>query len=506
MTPSADDLRLLKSHSKKVRMTIKLFDSITYQEVENITGNVVSASYDKTYDSDIRVTCSLTLSIPNKNNINLDFEKTWNKRMVELYCGIYDQHKKAWREYSLGRMLMVSGSTTFDAVNQTIKLSLVDLMASMTESRGSQVGSDTHIPATEQGTNVRNVLISIINEFATFKRYDICQFDDTIPYDLDFGNGIYPIEMLRKILSLFPYYEMFYDANGIFTVQKIPTRIEDPIDIGAHVIDECLISESKESNFSDIKNTTEIWGRELDCDYAAVSCIQSNSTYSVTIDQSFTTYEDGETYAVYPNADSVSGQKMKIQDLAEYKIYTVSGIEQYTEIPAGAMKANTAYVIRYFAQKFILVGEFQIRCIVQEITETPSANAQQYYKEQNNCEYVQWVVNPDSTYACTLAPSTGRIIGEIKQVLNSGEYADIYSLDLAYERARYENWRKCRLQDKVTIQSILIPWIDINQKIQYTSPTTGEVGTWIVQSISFNFEDWTMDVTASRFYPSYPWE
>lgn len=505
MTPTRQDIELLKSHNKKIRMTIKLFDSVTYQEIDNITGNVVSASYDKTYNSDIRATCSLTISIPNKRNINLDFEKTWNKRMVELYCGIYDFKTSTWREYSLGRMLMESGKTTYNGTTQQISLNLVDLMASLTESRGSQIGSDTHIPATSTGTSVRNVLISIIGEFATFKRYNICEFEDTIPYDLDFGNGIYPIEMLKKILDLFPYYEMFYDEEGIFTVQPIPTKVEDPIDIDKYILDECLISEGKENNFSNIKNTTEIWGKELDCDYAAVSCVQSESTYNVTIDSSFTAYVDGETYAVYPNANSVAQQKMNIQNLGAYKIYKMNGAGIYVEIEAGAMKANTAYCIRYFQNKFVLVGELQIRCIVQEIVEEPSTEAKAYYKSQNNCENVEWVINPISPYACTLAPTTGRIIGEIKQVLDDGEYADIYSTELAYERARYENWLKCRLQDTTTIEAILIPWINVNQKIQYTSPITGELGTWIVQSISFNFENWTMDVTASRFYPNYPW-
>jgi hypothetical protein len=298
---------------------------------------------------------------------------------------------------------------------------------------------------------------------------------------------------------------MFYDEEGIFTVQKIPTKVEDPIDIGREIIDECLISEGKESNFSEIRNTTEIWGKELECDYTAVSCVQSNETYNVTIDSSFVAYVDGDTYAVVPNADSVLNQKINIQSLGAYKVYNMSGAGTYTEIPVGAMKAGMAYSIRYTQSKFVLVGELQVRCIVQEIIAMPSEAAKQYYKEQNNCNNVEWVVNPDSTYACTIAPTTGRITGEIKQVLSDGDYADIYSTDLAFERARYENWLKCRLQDRVSFEAILIPWIDINQKIQYTSPITGDVGTWIVQSVSYDFENWTMSVAASRFYPSYPW-
>lgn len=504
MTPTLKDLELLKSHNKRVRMRIRLLDSTDYTEVSNITGKVVSASCDKSNDSDIRVTCSLTLSIPIKEQIEIDFEKTWNKRMVELFCGLYDRSTSSYREYSLGRMLMKSGNTTIDIDTQEIKLDLVDLMASITPERGSQIGSDTHIPSTAEGVNIRTLLINILGEFGVFKRYDICEFDSTLPHDIDFSNGIYPIEMFQTILNLFPYYEMFYDENGVFTVRKIPTKVEDPVDIEASVIDDLLISESTSSNFSEIKNTTEIWGQELKCDYAATSCTLSGSTYTVTVG-GLTTLVDGETFAVYPASTSVANQKMNIDSLGEYGVYTMSGADEYTQIGAGDMLANIAYSIRYNQNKYVLVGELQVRCIVQEIVEEPSSNAKSYYKSQNNCNNVEWVINPDSTYACTLEPTTGRITGEIKQVLSGGEYDDIYSTDLAYERGRYENWRKCRLQDKVTIEMILVPWMDVNQKIRFTSPVSGELTTWIVQSISYNFEQWTMDVTASRFYPYYPW-
>lgn len=505
MTPTAQDIKLLKKHNKKIRVRVRLLDSTTYQEVDNITGNVVSATFNKTYDSDIRRTCSLTLSIPSKDQINIDFEKTWNKRMVELFIGIYDEDNSNYREYNMGRLLMTSGSTKYDASTQQIQLSLVDLMASLTSERGSQIGSDTHIPATETGVNIRNLLINIINEFAVFKRYNICEFVDTLPYDIEFNSGIYPIEMLQKILDLFPYYEMFYTEDGVFTVQEIPTKVEDPIDIDNTIIDDMIISEGRDSKFSEIRNTTEIWGKELECDYSASQCILSGSVYNVVIDDSFTELVDGETYAVLPNANSVTNQKMNIQNLGEYGIYTMSGAGVYTQIGAGDMIANTPYQIRYFQSKYVLVGELLVRCIVQEITSMPSASAQAYYKSQNNCNNVQWVVNPDSPYACTIEPTTGRIIGEIKQVLDGEEYQDIYSTSLAYERAKYENWLKCRLQDTITLQLVLIPWMEINQKIQYTSPMSGEIGTWIVQSIEYNFDTWTMDVKASRFYPTYPW-
>ena len=504
--PTAKDIELLRLHNKKIRMRVRLLDSTTYTEVDNITGTIVSCSFDKDSGSDIRSTCSLTLHVPKKSSINADFDKTWNKRMVELFCGIYDNSSNRYVEYSLGRMLMSSGGTTYRGDTQEVRLNLVDLMASLTEERGSQIGTDTFIPTTAEGVNVRNVIVNIIGTFTEFKRHSICEFDSTLPHDLRFEVGVYPIEMLSKVLSLFPYYEMYYDEAGVFTVRKIPTQISDPIDIGADILDDLIISESRDSDFSQIRNTTEIWGRTLTCDYAAKKCETSGSTYNVTIGDTFTAMVDGESYAVKPTTNSVSGQKMKIQTLPEYKIYTMNGAGEYSELNADEMLAGTVYAIRYTNERFVLQGEMQIRCIVQEIVEEPPVDAKEAYMEENACWNVQWVVNPDSVYGCTLTPTTNRISGEIKQVLQDGEYAEIYTTQLAYERARYENWRKCRLQDTVEVEMIIVPWMKINQKIQYTSPVSGELGTWIVQAISYDFKTWTMTVRAARFYPYYPWE
>lgn len=495
------NINLLRSHNKKLQMKVTLYDE-NYDDVEDLTGKIKSCEFDKTLSSDIRDTCTLTLSLAAKEQIDLDFEKTWNKRMVDVFCGLFYVPDNQYIWYKIGRLLMSGGSTRYNATTQEVKLNLVDLLASLTQERGSQIGTSMLFLA---GSNVRNALISIISTYSQFKRYSICEFEDTIPYDLDVDIGSYPIDAINTILDLFPTYEKFYDSNGVFTVQKIPTKINDPIEIDSYIIDDMLISESRSVDFLEVKNTTEICGRELSGDYVAKSCTSSGDIYNVVIDETFTELVDGETYTIVPLTNSVTGQKMKIQNTQAYSIYIASGTGVYTPIVAGTMIANIPYVIRYFEERFILQGELKVRCIVQEITAMPSPTTQAAYKESNACDDVQWIVNPDSPFACWLDPTTGNIEGEIKQVLQGGEYEGIYTTELAFERAKYENWLKCRLQDTIEIETILIPWMELNQKIRFTAPVSGELETWIVQSISYNIKEWTMTIKASRFYPYYPW-
>lgn len=505
VTPSMQkNLDLLRSHNKIIRMKVTLLDT-NYMEVETLTGSITGYPiYDIDGESDIRRTCSLTLCVPAKEQLQLDFEKTWNNRMVELACGIYDIDSSDYVWYNLGRMLMVNGDSRYDATTQEIKLNLVDLTAMMTQERGSQIGETYPFHA---GDDPKNLIEGVLSDNTIFSDAEVCEFDDTIPYDVSSNQGDYAIDVLHLIFDLFPYYEFFYRADGKFIVQQIPTKISDPVDIGTNIIDDILISETRQTDFSKIKNTTEIWGRSISGDYIAIDCQTQGDNYVITIDESFTELVSGETFTVVPLTTSVSGQTMQIQDLPEYAIYTSDGAgTTYTPIEAGAMKGGVAYVLRYFEEKFVLEGELQIRCIVQEITEEPSAAVKEAYKTRHACDNVKWVINPDSPYACTINSVTGQIQGEVRQVFTDGEYENIYTTQLAYERASYENYLACRLQDEIELEMILVPWMDINNKIQYHSPVSGDLMTCLVKAISYDFSDWTMTVKASRFYPYYPWD
>lgn len=495
------EVELIRSHNKVVRVRATLLDE-NYKEVDNLTGTIkASPAYDISSESDIRRTSSITM-IVDKDKLNTDFEKTWIQRMVELSIGVYDRIEDKYIWYSLGRMLMRDSNMTYSLSTREIKMSLVDLMATMTTARGSQMGLSMKVPA---GSNVRNAIIAIVTTFSPFKKYSVPEFEDTVPYDIEVAIGQYPFDALKELMNLFPYYEMFYDVDGTFTVQQIPTKIGDPVDVDKSIVDELLISEKRTVNFSDVRNTTEIWGRSLDANYTALKCTSDGATYKLDIDETFKTLEEGHTYGFTPDKTSAEGQKIKIQDTDELQIYVESGVGLYTPISVGAMEAGVPYVVRYVNDKFVLQGELEIHVIYQEVNELPSLATQENFKRVNGCRNVQWNVNPESPFACSLEPTTGAIERELRQVLEGGEYNNIYTTQLALERASYENWLKTRLQDTVELEMVLIPWMEVNDKIEYTSPSSGEVMTMLVQSISYDLARWTMTVKCSKFYPYYPW-
>lgn len=512
-TPNSNDLKMLFSHNKTTYMRLTLLDE-TYIEVDTLEGKVVHAAYNKTNGSDIRRTATLRLAVNKAEYADYDFNSTWNKRMVNIEVGVKCAGMDTlW--YSLGRMLIASIVTTLDATTMEVKLSLVDLMATLTESRGSQIGTDVRIPVSDADisessidaslSDIGNAIVATISTFGTYIRCrEMPEFEDTIPYDINISAGSYPIDIINALMKIFPYYEKFYDDEGYFVVQKIPTRIDEEPVMDESIIDKALISEERSVDYSMVKNTTEIWGRSLSAKYVSSNTTSSGAEYKIEISDALETVELLDTFGFVPTTDSVIGQTLNVQDLKTCPIYTMLGTGEYVEISAGAMAAGKYYVVRYNGEdRFVLMGEGNIHVIVQEIDATPTTAAQQLFKENNSCNDVKWVVNTNSPFACT--ELTSHHIGrETRQVLMGGEYESIYTTQLAIERAGYENWKKTRLQDTVTLDMLLMPWIDVNDKIQYTSPASEEVIPLLVQSVDFDFEKWTMTVEASHFYPYYP--
>lgn len=102
--------------------------------------------------------------------------------------------------------------------------------------------------------------------------------------------------------------------------------------------------------------------------------------------------------------------------------------------------------------------------------------------------------NPESPFY------TEKDIGEIHLVLKDGEYNNIYTDQLALERARYELYLHCRMQDTIDLTMVPLYWLDVNQKIYINK--AGINAAYITKSIQIDLSPTgSMQVNAIRFYP-----
>ena len=127
---------------------------------------------------------------------------------------------------------------------------------------------------------------------------------------------------------------------------------------------------------------------------------------------------------------------------------------------------------------------------------------------------VAWENNPESPF----------YVGDdfenrIRIVLSGGEYDNIYPLapyntsvddfnSLAQQRANYELYTRCRLQDQIEITCVPVYWLDVNWLISITLPNKQgkeETQKYIIKKISTTLGvNGTQNVTMMKYYPFYP--
>ena len=92
----------------------------------------------------------------------------------------------------------------------------------------------------------------------------------------------------------------------------------------------------------------------------------------------------------------------------------------------------------------------------------------------------------------------GKDLGEIRLVLKDGEYNNIYSDQLAKERAEYELYLHCRMEDTVDLEMVPVYWLDVNKKISLNMGSVS--GIYVIKRLEIDLSPTgTMHLNAINF-------
>lgn len=498
--PTQNDIRLLAQRNKTWLVKIEVLNK-RFQVLATVQGEAISLSLKVDAASDVRRTCSLSMHVLNDAYTIAQNSYFWLDKMIRPWYGIYDAVHGEYVWYPMGVFLLDDNTYNFARATQTLSLSLCDLMGMTNDLRGSQIGAyQTKILV---DSSIRNSMIQALTQLVGYDRYNVCEFPSgqaEVPYDLEFSSGVYPYEIIKKLRDLYPGYQTYFDVDGIFVCEAIPTHLDDPLTLDSSIMDRLIIDEQRAVDFSKVKNVTEIWGRELTADRTADSTVSDGNKYILTIPD-YEAMEEGYTYGFTPDKASAEGQLAQINNLLSFPILVRRDLSDGTTVEepleAGRMKAGLPYVLYWSNHKFYFYGELNLHGVCFAVNNEPTAEQIAKYEAKYDCRNLKFVVNPLDVFAVER-------LGEITQVFRDGEYANIYTTELLLERAAYENWKSTRLQDTITLNMIIVPWLDVNRLVEYTSPMTGETMKAIVDSIDFKPTSGTMTVQLTKFYPYYP--
>lgn len=448
----------LKKNVRDLQIKILLLN-FDMQTVDELTGVVVSGDVTIDANADIRRSCNISLVVENSS-----FElKAGGKIWIDKYLQIYVKYLKDDEWYNMGIFLIDTPSWSYDASNSTLSFQGLDLMSKLTGLRNGYLeGIPTIIP---QDSSIRDSMISTLTQLGGFSNYVIEDNPQKTPYEIRIEQGGTVYDILSELRDITPNYEIFFDENGVFHYQQIPSGQNETAYFDTDFWKNILLSESTNVDFSEVKNVVEVYGMSHDPSHYGEATLDGN-TYSVTMG-GVDSLTEGLIYGI-TITDVVENPMLKINDLPSYPLVNEDGTPAVIPLP------NTYYVVQYTSNSnFLFLGYQQPYAVAKD-------------------------TNPDSPFCVDT-------IGEIRQVFYGDEYENIWSNDLAQQRANYELWLHTRLNDKIDLNVVPIYWLDVNILVNYKRINSEEEDQYIIKTINIDLSaTGTQTISMIKYYPLYP--
>ena len=549
------DKKLVTQRILELRFKMEVYDE-NNRVLDTLEGGIVGGSLSINADSDIRRTFNVDI-IPNRQfDIRIkEHNLIWINRKVKLYIGINDKLRNEYIWYPQGVYVFTNTSITYDAATNQASVSCSDMVVKLDGTKNGQLGQQIiKFPAYEEDEEtgevikynyLRDQIIITLDQLGRIKDYNIDDVGEykampqyntnwvkyreeskvpvkdgtlmetwnALPYDQEFSSGCSVWNILTTFRDLYPNYEMFFDENGTFICQMIPSCYEDDIVLDNSYLQKIYISENTSIDLMTVRNMCEVWGESIETDFYVEESTYDDNVYSCTIEEYEEKYYNGDSIGIKISFSNAEAPQLNINKFGNIGIY-----DDNTEQPLAAnrLEPDEVYVFK-IRKKYIdgsdvirayLLGHYQAHGMNvltngttgDQFTTTNGVTVTryslEYFKEVYACEDVEFTIIEDSPY-------TIQKLGEILDVKTGGEYENITSTALALHRAQWENWKNSRLTDNINLTTKICPFLDVNIKVSYKRHDEEEENQYIIKSISHDFSGGTSNINMIRFYPLY---
>lgn len=544
-----EDLMLVLQQSaaaQTAKLKIEVLDS--KQKIIGLMEGVVNGSMSISGESDVRRTANFVVQPTLVEKIKLtENSLLWLNKDIRMFIGLYNMRTKQYKYYPLGTYVYTDTSGTYDATTNSLTINCADFMKKLDGTKNGQLGAllinyPAYAENEETGeviqyNTIRNAIIETLENLAQITNHRIDDIGNhnampdynenwtqyrqenetwnAIPYDQEFSCGCSVLSILTTFRDLYPNYEMFFDMeSNTFVCQLKPMCYEDDIFLDNSFIQRVLISESTSVDMTAVRNICEVWGQVIEADFYGEECSYSNNVYTCTIQGYEDEYYNGDIIGLKIPSTNQADAKININHLGSVSIYNEATDKPISE---GELKPDNIYAFKIAKKrvdkqeiiKAYLLGQWQVHAlnvltngrksgqfVIGSDGEEYELYSKEYFKKFYNCERVDMTIVANS-------PFTVERLGEIPDIKTGDEYENITSDDLAADRAKWENWKNCRLTDNITITTALLPFLDVNKKISYKRSDSDIEHQYIISSVSHDFAGFTSTITMYRFYPLY---
>lgn len=468
---TASELSSAKQHIQNKFAKIELLNS-EFQVVDSLEGVMMNGSINIDANSDMRRTATVKFLITDSSFEVDSGGKVWLSNYIQLYLGTYSLLENQIIYSKIGLFVIDAPSYEYDAINNSIEMSLLDLMSKLTGLRNGYLeGVPVLIPA---GTNIREAIIATL-ALGGFTRYvcDEAPAPSVVPNDLTFPQGTTVFSILSTLRDIYPNYEIYFDVDGVFHYNAIPTGQNEPIQITDVLWQSIVIGEKVDVDFQNIKNYIEVYGRTHSPAYFSTSTQVIGSDITLSIQHTYN-YEDGLIYGfTLTNNSGIIAPRLRIGNDPYYYILNDNGTNATIQAETG----EVYYCVQYVA----------------------NSGGTPYWRWLGHLQAYGVAKDTDVNSPFNINGN----LGIIRLPLYGEEYDNCITDDLAQQRANYELYMHTNMQNTLTISAVPVPWLDVNILVEYTLQRNNETALYLIKTISYGFDvDDIMQVTMMKYYPS----
>lgn len=450
--------------SRYIRLELLNFQ---YQTIDTIEGICTSGSFTIDANSDMRRTGSVALVVTDSSFEVASGGKVWLDRYIRVWVGTSSLFTNEAEWTNCGIYIIDAPNYQYDAATNTLTLSLLDLMAKLTGIRNGYLkGIPTILSA---GENIRQAIIDTL-ALGGFTQYVIEEAPNpgVIPNDLEFSQGATIYDLLVGLRDIYPDYEIFFDVDGTFFYKPIPTGDGDPILIDDTLWPNIVTSEQINVDFQNVKNSIEVYGRTHNPAHFSTETTISGSNITLTI-ADVTEYTEDMIYGfTLTDNPGYTNMTLQIGNLTSLPVTLDDGV---TNATIESETGEIYYCIQYKGTYWNWLGHLQAYGMAED-------------------------TNPDSPFY------VNGTVGTIRLPLYGGEYENIFSDDLARQRAERELFLHTNMNNTIQLTCVPVYWIDVNILCTH-KPRESEIAyPYIIKSINIGLAPSdSMTITMIRFYP-----
>lgn len=437
--------------------------------VNEISGNLISFDVSVNADSDLRRSCSVSFVVTDSSFEPEPGSQVWLNNFIQPYVGYENIYTGEVQWYNQGIYLINTPTYFYDATNNTLSFQGLDLMSKLTGVRnGALPGVPTIIP---QGSSVREAMIAAI-KLAGFTKYVINECTNTdgsiqaVPYDIQVNQGGYVFDIIKQLRDILPNYQVYFDVNGVFHYDQIPSGDNDPVLIDDTLWNDVNMSDNITTDFESVKNYIEVYGKSHTVNYFPSATSVSGGVLNLTI--AGYTETAGNMIGFVPTTNIATSAYVKVNNGTARKLVDSAGNGVKN------LDKDVYYVAVYQSNNtYLFLGHQQAQAVATDD-------------------------NPESPFYVDGS------VGMIRQVLSGGDYDNIMSDELALQRAKLEIYWKCRLNDSIALTCIPIPWVDVNILVSHAPKNSTKQKKYMVKSFNASYGDnTTMTINAISYYAYY---